>query len=281
MTSARSSSEPTVRRGRPPRRAAVEPARAAAHDTPRRIAGPDAPEAIADELRRLLVGGDIDRGGVLQPITKLMDRFGVSRPTLRSALRILESEHLVSVKRGSRKGIRILEPNIEAASRVSAQTLQVAGANLGDLYDARWMFEPAAVRLLAERRDVRDIAQLRAFLRQLDAAVRQKDPVVVAAEAARFHSLIVELTGNKVLALVSGLIASVLQHHQVASRTHPPPAASPAIQPRGIKSLRKLVALIEAGQADDAERHWRTHVTNEAAYWLKLQDRFETINIFG
>jgi DNA-binding FadR family transcriptional regulator len=242
----------------------------------------DAPEKIAQELRRLLVSGEIASGGVLQPITKLMARFGVSRPTLRSALRILENEKLVRVRRGSRAGIRVLEPSMEAASRVGAQTLQAAGANLGDLYDARLMIEPAAIRMLAERRDVRDIAQLRAFLRRLDAAIQQNDAVAVAAESARFHTLIVELTGNKVLALVSGLIASVLERHQVATRTRPAsPAASPSIQPRGVKSVKKLAALIEAGEADDAEKHWRAHLTSETGYWLKVQDRFETINVFS
>lgn len=244
---------------------------------------PRASEAIAEQLRRLIVTGEVVSGGVLQPATQLMRRFGVSRPTLREALRILENEQLVSVRRGSRAGVRVLEPSIDAAARISGQTLQATGATLGDLYDAQLAFEPFAARLLAQRRDPRDIVQLRAHLRTLETLLERRDRVGLAVGFARFHHLLVELTGNKVLGLTSGLIAHVLERHQALARARSLDEAegNPGFDPGlGVKSMRKMIRLIEAGDATAAEAHWREHLDGSNRYWLGMQDRFETISLF-
>lgn len=245
---------------------------------------PRASEAIAEQLRRLIVTGEIVQGGVLAPTVQLMRRFDVSRPTLREALRILESERLVSVRRGSRSGVRVLEPTIDAAARISGQTLQASGTTIGELYDAQLAFEPYAARLLASRRDARDIGRLRAHLRTLEGFLEAKDNVGLAGGLARFHHLLVELTGNRVLGLTSGLIAHVLERHQARARRLTPGEGTGAADypdvALGVKSIRRAIRLIEAGDADTVEAHWREHVENSNRYWLGMQDRFEAISLF-
>src|SRR3546814_16058193 len=63
------------------------------------------PQQIADELRQLIVSGELDEGDSLGQETELIERFGVSRPSLREALRILEDEGLISVMRGVLGGV--------------------------------------------------------------------------------------------------------------------------------------------------------------------------------
>ena len=61
-------------------------------------------DCVAAALRRMFNHGEITEGTMLPPESELMERFGVSRPTLREALRILESESLIEVQRGVRGG---------------------------------------------------------------------------------------------------------------------------------------------------------------------------------
>ena len=63
---------------------------------------PKMAELVAAHLRRQIVRGDLQEGDALPPETVLMEQFGVSRPTLREAFRVLESEALISVRRGAR-----------------------------------------------------------------------------------------------------------------------------------------------------------------------------------
>src|SRR6184192_3474453 len=108
-------------------------------------------ERVATVLRRMLIRGEIIEGTMLPPESELMERFGVSRPTLREAFRVLESESLISIRRGSRGGARVQVPKGEVAARHAGLLLQVRGTTLGDVYRARMIVEPPAAGMLAER----------------------------------------------------------------------------------------------------------------------------------
>jgi DNA-binding FadR family transcriptional regulator len=269
MTSALTTRRPTALDAHPAR--AGEPAKLA--------------NRIADELRRLIVNGQFADGDALRPTSELMAHFGVSRPTLRAALRILEGENLVRVTQGSRSGARIYKPTVGTAARVAGQTLQASGATLGDLYQAQLAVEPFAARLLAERRDSRDIVRLRAHLARMRAPMERGDAAEQNAFQARFHQLLIDLTGNKVLSLTAGLIASVLEQHHgrrvgrlsEEDRRH----ITPEFRSRGARSMSRLVGLIEAGDADAAESHWRAHLTNSTRYWMSIYDPHEFIDMLG
>ena len=64
---------------------------------------PKTAELVAAQLRRQIVRGDLREGDALPPEATLMEQFAVSRPTLREAFRVLESEALISVRRGARR----------------------------------------------------------------------------------------------------------------------------------------------------------------------------------
>ena len=63
-----------------------------------------------------------------------MEHFSVSRPTLREAVRVLEAERLVEVRRGSRSGARICVPGPEVVARPASLLLELAGATVADVY---------------------------------------------------------------------------------------------------------------------------------------------------
>src|SRR5204863_7993136 len=106
-------------------------------------------ELVAQVIRSQIVRGELTEGDALPPESELTGRFGISRPTLREALRILESESLITLSRGSRTGAIVHLPSREVAARHTGLLLQAGGVTLEDVYDARVaVFAPAA-RVLA------------------------------------------------------------------------------------------------------------------------------------
>src|SRR5260221_1083150 len=110
---------------------------------------PKAAELVAAKIRRQIVSGDLPEGTALPPEAELVARYGVSRPTLREAFRILESELLVTVRRGVKGGAVVHTPSLEVAARSAQALLQYRGATLADLHQARILLEPPAAALLA------------------------------------------------------------------------------------------------------------------------------------
>ena len=106
-----------------------------------------------------------------------MEQFGVSRPTLREAFRILEAETLISVRRGSRGGARVVAPDASVAARYVGLLLQMQGATINDVYEARMISEPPCARLLALRRTDEDLEKLTGVVDELKAEVAAKETV--------------------------------------------------------------------------------------------------------
>jgi DNA-binding FadR family transcriptional regulator len=213
------------------------------------------PQQIADELRRLIVEGGVADGELLGHEPELIERFGVSRPSLREALRILEAEGLITVVRGVHGGVRVRQPDHTQAARTAALVLQARNVSLADVFAARSTIEPAAVRLVAEGRG------RKAAAKALQALIAEQEEVIDDGEEfgranARFHEELVGLTGNQTLRILIEMLNEVVSR-AVAAVSQPD---SVATRKRGTRSQARLAALIEAGDADAAEAHWRTHM---------------------
>src|SRR5690349_5790205 len=124
----------------------------AANGRPARSRPREKPQQIADELRRLIISGELEEGDSLGHEPDLIERFGVSRPSLREALRILEAEGLITVVRGVQGGVRVHQPDQRLTARTAALVLQARNVALADVFEARTIIEPAAVRLVAGAR---------------------------------------------------------------------------------------------------------------------------------
>src|SRR5881227_670324 len=121
---------------------------------------PKTAELVASHLRRQIVRGELKEGDALSPESALMEHFGVSRPTLREAYRVLESEALISVRRGARGGARVHAPDGDVAARYAGLVLQFRGATLADVYEARKVLELPAVERVARERPREAIVEL-------------------------------------------------------------------------------------------------------------------------
>lgn len=228
-----------------------------------RSRGREKPELIADELRALIVSGSLAEGASLGRESDLVERFGVSRPSLREALRILEAEGLVSVVRGVRGGVVAHQPDERITARNAALVLQFRNATLGDVHEARTIIEPAAARRVATNRDGRADAVdvLRACIAKQEGAI--EDPLEFAKANAEFHALLVSLAGNQTLQVMAEMLNEIVERSVAEiSRSGGPPNDSLQIRRKGIRSQERLVELIALGAGTEAEVHWRTHMEN-------------------
>ena len=110
------------------------------------------PQQIADELRSLIIAGELSEGDSLGHEPDLVERFGVSRPSLREALRILEAEGFITVVRGVRGGVVVHEPDQRMTAGTVAMVLQARNVALADVFEARAQLEPLAARAIASMR---------------------------------------------------------------------------------------------------------------------------------
>lgn len=227
-----------------------------------RSTGPrEKPQRIADELRQLIVAGELKEGDSLGHEPDLVERFGVSRPSLREALRILEAEGLISVVRGVQGGVVVHQPDQRMTARTAALVLQARNVALADVFDARGLLEPTAVRVVAglpARARRAAAAELRDLIGAQDAAI--EDPEAFGRANARFHERLVELAGNQTLAIVAEMLNEVVERAVTAVSQAEPGQGSVATRRRGIRSQERLVALVEAGDEAGAEEHWRAHM---------------------
>jgi DNA-binding FadR family transcriptional regulator len=232
------------------------------------------PQQIADELRQLIVSGALADGESLGREPDLVDRFGVSRPSLREALRILEAEGLITVKRGVLGGIVVNQPNGRMTARTAALLLQARNVPLADVYDARSVIEPVAARLVAQSRARRAAA---AELRRLTAKQLEviDDPAAFGAANSEFHARLVELAGNQTLSIVAEMLSEIVSRAVAAVSQPDEGHDSAATRARGLRSQARLAALVEAGDAAGAEAHWAEHM--EVVGRVMLAQRARTV----
>ncbi|MHA6795377.1 FadR/GntR family transcriptional regulator [Pseudonocardia bannensis] len=242
----------------------------AAPSTPvgRQMRVPKMAELVAGHLRRQIVRGELTEGEALPSEAALMEQFQVSRPTLREAFRVLESESLISVRRGAHGGARVQLPDADVAARYAGLVLEHRGTTLEDVYEARIVIEPPSVALLAGRRSAADLDRLRAALAEHEAVIEDSARSVRAHTT--FHHLLTELTGNQTLTVLVGMLEHLIDlatlSHVESDRAAP---AFDRASRKGLAAHRRVVDLIEAKDAAGAEQLWRKHLTEARDYLLR------------
>jgi len=233
-------------------------------------------DLVARLIRRQIVRGELKDGDWLPTEPELTERFGVSRPTLREAFRLLEAESLVRVRRGPPGGAQVRIPGPEAAAPNLALLLTLSGTTLADVYDARMVIEPPAARTLAESGSSADHDALAEEVERVAAAV-DAAPAAAAfgAAAVGFHQRLVELAGNRTLAIVTAMLGEITSRH-IAAAYREARVSTESIMSRNrlaLRSYRRLVDLVRSRDGAAAERHWVEHMTAVRSYLLKISKR--------
>lgn len=226
-------------------------------------------EMVADVLRERIVTGQLKDGDGLPRQEDLLVEFRVSRPSLREALRILEAEGLITVRRGNQGGATVHAPRVGNAAYSVGLVLQSRGVVMTDLRDALKSIEPVCAGLCAAREDRREtvLPQLRelheATLTEID------DAIGFTVASRRFHESLVEGCGNETLKLVVGALESLWSSREEAwARDASETGAFPDAKSRlsGIRAHERIMRYIEDGEVDRVQRQARLHLESSLLY---------------
>jgi len=214
-----------------------------------------ASEEVADAIRAWMFTRGMAPGDRLGREEDLAQRFGVSRPTLREALRLLSSAHLIRATKGPGGGIFVaatpeqgigLSVTESVASMLSADSI-----DLDELIETRMLLEIPLAGLAAQRATEEDVAGLHAIL---DAAGEVAQGDAFRGFDTRLHGTIATIAGNRLARAFTEWIGAVLQ-----------PPLHALIEPAVVDSVvteqhRDIVRAIERGDPTAAERAMREHL---------------------
>ncbi|MFI5040584.1 MAG: FadR/GntR family transcriptional regulator [Acidimicrobiales bacterium] len=209
-------------------------------------------ETVAAGIRRRIATGDLKVGDRLPTEEELTESFGIARTTLREALRILESQGLIEIKRGRGGGGTVTMPDLDRLAEPFAVVLQLRSTTVSDLDEARRLIEPRLAAWLAKNHTEDDLAALRAAVGAASAAADANDLERFGAAAASMHGTIIERSGNSTLSVISQLLHRLVLDRYTVAALH----SDQALMRRAVRSYWKLVDLIADGDADRALEHW-------------------------
>jgi GntR family transcriptional repressor for pyruvate dehydrogenase complex len=162
-------------------------------------------EAIA-KIRDQIASGAWGPGTRLPREADLAADLGISRNSLREAVRALALANVLEVRQGDGTYISTLEPDLLLGPTTELATSLLRGQNVIELFEVRRLLEPEAAALAAERRDSQLLAELERALSRMFAAEQRVEDHVDADVA--FHDVIARASGNEVLRSLIASLAS-------------------------------------------------------------------------
>jgi GntR family transcriptional regulator, transcriptional repressor for pyruvate dehydrogenase complex len=222
-------------------------------------------EQVYDQLRELIMRGELARGQRLPNEVVLAGEFGVSRGTVREALRALAAHNLIRTAKGAGGGSFVTLPTVDHVSEFLQANIRLLSesreVSAEEMLEARELLEPFAARTAARRRSQADLEQLRACI--ID------DPTELGTEQqftynAAFHSGLLGASGNTLLAIAAQPVFGILQTNMRRRE----------IRPETLRQVnddhRAILAAVEAGDAEAAERCMCDHLAMLRQTYVRL-----------
>ena len=214
-------------------------------------------EVIVDQVRLLIRQGQLSAGDRLPSERELCDRFGVSRVTVREALRVLEANGLVEIRVGARGGAFVTAPSSRLVGEGIADLITLATLSAVEVTEARMVFELGIVPLVCERSTPGDISDLYEICDRSGAALEGDDyPLELSAE---WHTRYAQAAHNRAIAMLVESLHGPLLHSLERARE-----AAPLHGRRGVEEHRLLVDAIADRDAARATEIMGAHLSRTA-----------------
>jgi DNA-binding FadR family transcriptional regulator len=166
---------------------------------------------IVDSLHEHIIGGKLAPGTVLTAERELAKDLGVSRFSLREALRIAEAQGLINIQRGRRP--RVAEPSASAAAEVLRIALRRTKKTLVQLTFAREVLECQVVRLAAEWISEPEFALLEESITAMES--NKDNHAVCIAEDMKFHNVLLKASRQVVFEMMLLSVAPLLKESRI------------------------------------------------------------------
>jgi DNA-binding FadR family transcriptional regulator len=213
-------------------------------------------QVIVDQIKALIRDGRLLPGDRLPSERELCQRFGVSRVTVREALRVLEATGLLTIRVGAHGGAFLTSPTTERLSEGLADLISVSTLTAANVTEARIIVELGILPLAVERATDEDIA---ALFEMVDDAEQELEAGAYDVEmSAAFHIRVAQCTHNPAIAMLvqsfhGPLLMSLAEAHQSAP-----------MNSRGIDEHRKLSQAIKDRDLAAAREIATTHLDRTA-----------------
>jgi GntR family transcriptional repressor for pyruvate dehydrogenase complex len=212
-------------------------------------------ERIAAGLRERILSGELALDERLPVESDLASHYGVSRATVREALRLLTAQNLIVTAKGRTGGSYVSAPSLAHITEFVRSGLDLLTdgrrVSLDELLEARELLEVPAARLAAQRRSEEQLTQLEACT---PPGILTLSPTDQFSYNEEFHSIVIRASGNTLLGIAAQPIFTVLQRNLSRS----------ALGRRFHSSIRShhhaIAAAIAQGDADAADGEMRAHL---------------------
>jgi GntR family transcriptional repressor for pyruvate dehydrogenase complex len=218
-------------------------------------------EEVADRIRVLMLDGTFSAGDPLPSERHLAERFGVSRGSIRDALRTLETIGLVETRHG--QGTFPLELSVERLVAPLASVMAYRSDLQDELLDVRRMFEPAVARAAALRATDDDLAELQRILEMQRLRLKNSQSAIV--EDTAFHAILARSTRNRVVMSIMATLNDLLVESRTQSLLQ---KGRPA---RSIDGHEAVVAALRRRDADGASQAMYNHIDQIADLQLHAE----------
>ncbi|HEV2512111.1 FadR/GntR family transcriptional regulator [Bosea sp. (in: a-proteobacteria)] len=210
-------------------------------------------EVLADRLRQTILDGTLEEGARLPTERELVSQTGLSRGSVREALRKLEVEGLIKTKLGRLGGIIVSRPGNDAMAHFVTQFVRGRRISIRSLQEAREALEPPLARMAAERRTEGDLQRLRELSEELAGAVADREQF--AAINIDWHNAVAAAGSNDLLAAFLYSIS-----YDVAVSTVVEEYDTLELRHAVVGAHTRIMAAIEAGDGTAAYRRMERHV---------------------
>jgi DNA-binding FadR family transcriptional regulator len=221
-------------------------------------------ELVEMRLRAQILEGVLEEGARLPKETVLAEEFGVSRATIREALRLLAAHGLIRTAKGAGGGSFVTVPSAGQLSESLRSGIDLLTAaddlTLEELLEARELLEVPAARLAARRRTEEDLLMLDASIPDRPLHLPTQEQFVYNRD---FHSCVIAACGNTLLSIAAQPVFAVLQTHLSRSKLGRSWHRSINEHHRGI------AAAIESADEQAAEEQMREHLQWLRPYYEK------------
>jgi len=228
-----------------------------------RIAVPKASSVLAEHLRESILTGKLEPGALLPTERDLADKAGLSRTSVREALRMLEVEGLVSTRAGRNGGSVAQIPSHGALEKAIHLFIRGQRVRFQSILETREAIEPASARLAALRRTEDDLATLQAAQDRMGAGI--DDLQAFLATNLEWHMAVVVASHNELMiGFMRAISAVILTSTDIAGFN------SPAVRAAVLRAHGRVLDAIRSGDADGAHRRMARHL---GAYVAEVADQ--------
>ncbi len=214
-------------------------------------------DEIARQIKEALFAGKLRVSDKLPTERELAERFETSRPSVREALRRLEQEGLIRVKKGITGGIFVADLYHRPMATSFQTLLQLRKVSIYHIAEVRLIFEPEAARLAAERAKPQDLLDLEEVMEKMRETVASDEQP--RSYDLKFHLLIAHAAGNPILEMLAESMLTVAS--KAITKIHP----STDTLRHVVRCHRKVFEAIRSRNGDRAFQAMHEHIVDVQA----------------